>query len=234
MHQHNEAAAAGYAVELAIGGANVVVVTDAGMPGISDPGERVVKAAVESGRAGRGRARPIGLADGAGASGLPTGRFSFEGFLPRRGPGRRQRLEAVAGQDCTAVLYEAPHRVGRTLADLAAVCGPARPVALGRELTKLHEECGGERSARRSSGLVTTSREGSGCWSWAPSPAPRRSGPRPRSSRCLQRHLDDGADRRQAVADAVNRLHVPKRRAYQLALSLTGRAHPEDPGPNRT
>lgn len=234
MHQHNEAAAVGYAVELAIGGACVAVVTDAGMPGVSDPGERVVKAAVESGV-------PVDVVPGPSASltalvasGLPTGRFSFEGFLPRRGQARRQRLEAVAGLDCTAVLYEAPHRVARTLADLATVCGPARPVALGRELTKLHEQWW--------RGTLGDAVE------WVGVDEPRgewvvvlgaESGPPPERSDAeiiavLQRHLDGGADRRQAVTDAVNRLHVPKRRAYQLALSLTGRAHPAGPDPNRT
>ena len=73
-------------------------------------------------------------------SGLPTGRFVFEGFLPRKGSGRTGRLAAVAAEERTTVLYEAPHRVARTLADLAAACGDDRRVAVARELTKLHEE----------------------------------------------------------------------------------------------
>ena len=73
-------------------------------------------------------------------SGLPTDRFVFEGFLPRKGTDRRTRLGALASEPRTAVLYESPRRVAATLADLAAVCGPDRPVAVVRELTKLHEE----------------------------------------------------------------------------------------------
>src|SRR4029453_7444135 len=71
-------------------------------------------------------------------SGLPTGRFVFEGFLPRKGPARAERLAAVAAEQRTAVLYEAPHRLARTLADLVGACGGDRPVVLARELTKLH------------------------------------------------------------------------------------------------
>src|SRR5690606_20105638 len=73
-------------------------------------------------------------------SGLPTGRYAFEGFLPRKGSGRTERLAELAGERRTVVLYEAPHRLARTLADLAGACGADRRVAVGRELTKLHEE----------------------------------------------------------------------------------------------
>src|SRR5690606_25463405 len=83
---------------------------------------------------------PSALVAGLVASGLPTGRFCFEGFLPRKGSGRTERLAALAGERRTIVLYEAPHRLARTLADLAEALGPTRRVALARELTKLHEE----------------------------------------------------------------------------------------------
>lgn len=121
-------------------GERVVVVSDAGMPGISDPGERLVAAASAAGH-------PIEVVPGPSAaitalvgSGLPAGRFVFEGFLPRKGSGRSERLGEIAGEHRTVVLYEAPHRLARTLADLVTACGSDRRVAFGRELTKLHEE----------------------------------------------------------------------------------------------
>src|SRR3954452_19533418 len=111
-------------------GERVAVVTDAGTPGISDPGERLVAAAPAAGI-------DVEVVPGASAaiaalvvSGLPTGRFVFEGFLPRKGSGRTERLQAVAGEHRTIVLYEAPHRLARTLADLAATCGPDRHIVL--------------------------------------------------------------------------------------------------------
>lgn len=118
----------------------VAVVSDAGMPGISDPGERLVAAAVAADHGVEVVPGPSAAITALVGSGLPAGRFVFEGFLPRRGSGRSGRLRELAGERRTAVLYEAPHRIGRTLADLLEVCGPDRVVVLGRELTKLHEE----------------------------------------------------------------------------------------------
>jgi len=122
------------------GGERVVVVSDAGMPGISDPGERLVAAAAASGHRIEVVPGPSAAVTALVGSGLPTGRFVFEGFLPRKGSGRTERLSELAMERRTIVLYEAPHRLQRTLGDLIAVCGVARRVAFGRELTKLHEE----------------------------------------------------------------------------------------------
>jgi len=121
-------------------GADVALVTDAGTPGISDPGESLVAAWI----AEDGAVVPIpgasaALAAIAGA-GIAGPRWSFEGFLPRSGRERRERLARIAGDRRGTVLYEAPGRVEATLADLAAVCGGERPAAIARELTKLHEE----------------------------------------------------------------------------------------------
>ena len=116
------------------------MVTDAGMPGISDPGERLVRAAVDAGHVVEVVPGPSAAVTALVASGLPTGRYAFEGFLPRKGSGRSARLAEVAAERRTTVLYEAPHRLARTLADLAAACGADRRVAVARELTKLHEE----------------------------------------------------------------------------------------------
>jgi 16S rRNA (cytidine1402-2'-O)-methyltransferase len=121
-------------------GEHVVLVSDAGMPGVSDPGERVVAAAVAAGHTVDVVPGPSAALAALVVSGLPAGRFVFEGFLPRKGAGRAERLAAVAAEPRTTVLYEAPHRLARTLADLLATCGPDRRVAVARELTKLHEQ----------------------------------------------------------------------------------------------
>jgi 16S rRNA (cytidine1402-2'-O)-methyltransferase len=118
----------------------VAVITDAGTPAISDPGERLVKAAVAAGHAVHATPGPVAFVVAATISGLPTDRIAFDGFLPRSGAERRERLTEVARERRTTVLYEAPHRLEKTLVDLVSVCGDDRRVALTRELTKMHEE----------------------------------------------------------------------------------------------
>ena len=121
-------------------GRDVAVVSDAGTPGISDPGERLVVAAVEAGHHVSAVPGPAAATMAVTISGFASGRYVYEGFLPRKGRDRSQRLADVAGERRTIVLYEAPHRIKRTLADLLEACGPDRGVAVSRELTKLHEE----------------------------------------------------------------------------------------------
>jgi 16S rRNA (cytidine1402-2'-O)-methyltransferase len=140
VNDHTEESAVVDVVRRLGRGERVAVVTDAGMPGISDPGERLVAAAAAGGFRVEVVPGPSAAVTGLVASGLPTGRFVFEGFLPRKGSGRAERLAELAGERRTIVLYEAPHRLARTLADLAAALGPDRRVVLARELTKLHEE----------------------------------------------------------------------------------------------
>jgi 16S rRNA (cytidine1402-2'-O)-methyltransferase len=202
-------------------GERVAVVTDAGMPGISDPGERLVRAAVEAGH-------PIEVVPGPSAavtalvvSGLPTGRFAFEGFLPRKGSGRTSRLRELLGEPRTIVLYEAPHRLARTLADLAGALGDDRQVSIGRELTKLHEE--------HWRGTLAEARR------WAEAHEPRgelvlvvEGAPPPAAvdveqiGAALSAALSDGASARDAAAAVARDLGVPKRRAYELAVQLRG------------
>jgi 16S rRNA (cytidine1402-2'-O)-methyltransferase len=121
-------------------GATVSVITDAGTPAISDPGERLVKAAIAAGYSVHSTPGPVAFVMAAAMSGLPTARIAFDGFLPRSGAERRERLTEVARERRTTVLYEAPHRLERTLSDLAEVCGGDRLVVLAREMTKLHED----------------------------------------------------------------------------------------------
>ena len=128
-------------VERAANGATIAVVSDAGLPGLADPGAVLIRLAHEAGVPVVVVPGPFAGAVAAVASGLldGSGRFSFEGFLPRRGRDRAERIASLAGEDRPVVVYEAPHRVRRTVTDLAEVCGADRRVALCRELTKLHE-----------------------------------------------------------------------------------------------
>jgi 16S rRNA (cytidine1402-2'-O)-methyltransferase len=220
MHQHNEAAASEEAVRLASGGALVAVVSDAGMPGISDPGERVVRAAHEAGIAVEVVPGPSALLAALVASGLPGARFCFEGFLPRKGRARSDRLGEIASRDCTSVIFEAPHRVARTLGDLVSACGPDRAVAVGRELTKLHEEVWTGRLAEAVEWVGATPPRGE--WVLVVGPAAVEVAP-PGEAEILaavQARLAASADRRQAVAEVARDLRIPKREVYRLALRL--------------
>ncbi|MGH9301099.1 MAG: 16S rRNA (cytidine(1402)-2'-O)-methyltransferase, partial [Acidimicrobiales bacterium] len=140
LHEHNEVAQSQRVLGLARAGRQVGVVSDAGMPGISDPGQRLVQAAREEGIDVTVIPGPSAVLAGLVASGLPTDRFVFDGFLPRKGAARARALAELAGQPRTTVIFEAPHRIGTTLSDLGAACGAHRRVCVARELTKMFEE----------------------------------------------------------------------------------------------
>ncbi|MEZ5215563.1 MAG: SAM-dependent methyltransferase [Ilumatobacteraceae bacterium] len=165
------------------GGATVALVSDAGSPGISDPGERLVAAAVDAGVLVTAVPGPAAAVMAVSISGLPTGRWVFEGFLPRSGAARKSRLAEVAAERRTTVLYEAPHRLIRSIDELRAACGGDRRIVLARELTKLHEEVCEARSTRPSSGARRSIPRVSTCSSWParpprPLPTTTPSGPR--------------------------------------------------------
>ncbi len=140
LHAHNESQRTGELVAACASGETVAVVSDAGTPLVSDPGARVVAAAIEAGIEVRAVPGPSAALAALVVSGLTADRWRFEGFLPRKGPERRARLAALAATEETSVCYESPHRVAATLADLAEACGADRRVAVARELTKVHEE----------------------------------------------------------------------------------------------
>ncbi|WP_375491868.1 16S rRNA (cytidine(1402)-2'-O)-methyltransferase [uncultured Jatrophihabitans sp.] len=121
-------------------GEDVLVVTDAGMPSVSDPGYRLVAAAVDAGLDVTCLPGPSAVTTALAVSGLPVDRFCFEGFLPRKAGARRRALEALIDEPRTAVLFEAPHRIAATLADCVAVLGADRRACVCRELTKTHEQ----------------------------------------------------------------------------------------------
>jgi 16S rRNA (cytidine1402-2'-O)-methyltransferase len=139
-HEHNEASRTPELVERLRAGDRVVVVTDAGMPSVSDPGYRLVAAAVEAGVHVTCVPGPSAVLMALAVSGLPVDRFCFEGFLSRKGGERARALEALADERRTMVFFEAPHRIEASLRAMAAAFGPERPAAVCRELTKTYEE----------------------------------------------------------------------------------------------
>jgi 16S rRNA (cytidine1402-2'-O)-methyltransferase len=206
-------------------GERVVVVTDAGTPGISDPGERLVRAAASEGLAVEVVPGPSAAVAGLVASGLPTGRFVFEGFLPRKGSGRSERLRDLAVERRTVVLYEAPHRLARTLTDLAEVFGGERRVAIGRELTKLHEEVRRSTLAEAAAWAAASPPAGELVVVIGGAPEPAAADPESVEA-AVRDALAGGASARDAAAEVAERLGVPKRQAYDLAVALSRAERP--------
>ena len=139
-HRHNCGTAGPAILRRIQEGERCALVTDAGTPAISDPGEDLVALCAAHGVEVESIPGPCALTVALSVSGLPTGRFTFEGFLPQNKKNRRAQLDSLEAEERTMVFYEAPHKLRATLDDLAAVFGPDRPLAVCRELTKLHEE----------------------------------------------------------------------------------------------
>lgn len=139
FHAHNEHGKAARLVERMRAGETVALVTDAGTPGVSDPGFLLVREALAAGVRVEALPGATAFVPALVASGLPTDRFVYEGFLPQK-KGRQTRLRALVGEPRTMVLYESPHRLARLLIELTEHLGSERPAAVARELTKLHEE----------------------------------------------------------------------------------------------
>jgi 16S rRNA (cytidine1402-2'-O)-methyltransferase len=200
-------------------GERVAVVTDAGTPGISDPGERLVAAATAEGI-------DVEVIPGASAaiaalvvSGLPTGRFVFEGFLPRKGSGRTERVDALRAELRTAILYEAPHRVRQTVAELADALGPLRRLAIVRELTKLHEEVW--RGTLGAAVEHLAEREPRGEYVLVLGGAAPPAEPSTEDvTDALRSRLAAGEDKKTATAEVAKELRVPKRTVYEIATRL--------------
>ena len=139
-HEHNEASRAAELVEKLAAGVRIAVVSDAGMPGISDPGFRLLSLAIERGISVVPIPGPAAFVSALVASGLPVEPLTFRGFLPPKSGARRRTLEKIRDSKQTEIFYEAPHRITGTLEDAVAVLGMGRRVVVARELTKIHEE----------------------------------------------------------------------------------------------
>lgn len=139
-HRHNTESGGQVIVNRILAGETCALITDAGMPAISDPGEELVMQCVKMGIPVVAIPGPCALVTALAVSGQPTGRFTFEGFLPMNKKNRRAHLDGLRGEERTMIFYEAPHKLTATLRDLAEVFGEGRPISLCRELSKLHEE----------------------------------------------------------------------------------------------
>ncbi|WP_428266315.1 16S rRNA (cytidine(1402)-2'-O)-methyltransferase [Haliangium sp.] len=221
MFEGNEAARSQALVAELCAGRAVAVISEAGMPGISDPGERLVRAAVERGLRVEAIPGPVAAVTALVASGLPTARFLFLGFPPREAGARRELFGGLRRESATLVLYEAPDRVAQTLRDLGEAFGPERPAVLGRELTKRYEELVraplGELAERYREqpprGECTLVVQG------APADAGQALSDDDIAAR-MRELLDQGLGPRDAAARLVVVTGKPRRQLYQLALSL--------------
>jgi 16S rRNA (cytidine1402-2'-O)-methyltransferase len=223
VHEHNEAHEAARIVDEVRAGKLVAYATDAGMPGVSDPGALIVAACRDAGLPVEVVPGPSAALTALALSGFAADRFVFEGFLPRKGQPRSERLGAIGTEARTVVLFEAPNRVAATLADLAGSCGDDRPVCIARELTKRFEETwsGGLADAaalaragepRGEHVIVIAGRVGI---------APEMSADSLEAA--VSEALARGLSARDAAAEVAALHDVPKRRAYELAVSLRKR-----------
>ena len=204
LHEHNERARVDEVLALIEGGAHVALVTDAGTPLISDPGLALVRACSEAGMTVVPIPGASAVLAALVASGLASDRVAFDGFLPRRGGSRTARLEELADEPRTVVLFLSPHRAAEDLADLAAACGDTRPAALCRELTKLHEEI-------RRGTLATLRQRGR----WGPRRAHARHRRRTRAGATGRRRCDGDRSRRRT--DRCGGVHARRRGAGRRA-----------------
>lgn len=212
----NESARTPVLLEALLAGERVLLVTDAGMPSVSDPGYRLVAAAVEHDVLVTAVPGPSAVLTALAVSGLPVDRFCFEGFLPRKAGERSRRLAALAKEERTMVFFEAPHRTEAALAAMADALGGDRPAAVCRELTKTHEEVRrgslAELAAWAADGIrgeVTIVVAGA-----APS---AEVGSDPDSLRAAVADLEgEGVSRKEAIVEVARRAGVPKREVYNL------------------
>lgn len=221
VHAHNEQTAAARLVEELRAGVNAAYVSDAGTPGISDPGERLVRACLDADIEVDAVPGPSALVTALVLSGLPTDRFVFEGFLPRKGGARAARLEGLADDNRTTVVFEAPSRIAATVAELADVCGPDRRVAIARELTKLHQEVWRGSLGEARAHVAETEPRGEHVLVIAPAAVVDV------DDATVAAAVDDAQQRglsaRDAAGEVAADLGVGRRRAYEMALKRRSR-----------
>lgn len=223
-HEYNKYEKGRALVRRMLDGEHVVLITDAGTPGISDPGEELVQMAWESGITVTSVPGPAAVITALIISGLPTRRFAFEAFLPHDKKERRQVLEELQTETRTIVLYEAPHRLRKTLQELAEALGGERRISLCRELTKIHEtvlrttigaavECYREEEPRGEYVLVIAGKpaeelKSEAAAQWENMPLPEH----------MQLYTDKGMSRKEAMKQVAADRGVPKREIYQALL----------------
>jgi 16S rRNA (cytidine1402-2'-O)-methyltransferase len=219
-NDHTEHDAAGVMLGALASGAVVAVITDAGSPGVSDPGERLVRAAIEAGHPVHAVPGPAAFVMAATVSGLPTARIAFDGFLPRSGAERRNALTETARERRTTVLYEAPHRLARTLEDLRGACGGARRVALARELTKMHENVWRGTLDEACAHVASVEPRGEYAVVIEPAAAADADVTDDAIADELRARISAGVSRRDAVDEVTTALGVPRKRVYGISVGL--------------
>lgn len=197
----------------------VAVISDAGTPAISDPGQRLVAAAAQAGFPIYATPGPVAFVVAAAISGLPTERIAFDGFLPRSGAERRERLTEVARERRTLVLYEAPHRLVKTITDLRDVCGPDRTIVLARELTKLHEDIWRGTLSDAVHHALAVEPRGEYALVLAPYVSDTVDVSDADILSELQQRTSRGLSKRDAIDEVTAALGVPRKRVYALATS---------------
>ncbi|MEJ6480167.1 16S rRNA (cytidine(1402)-2'-O)-methyltransferase [Nostoc punctiforme UO1] len=219
-HEHNRTSRIPELLEHLVNNKAIALVSDAGMPGISDPGYELVKACIEAGIS----VVPIPGASAAitalSASGLPTDRFVFEGFLPAKTQQRQEHLESLQTESRTLIFYESPHRLRDTLQDLAQVWGSDRQIVLGRELTKLYEEFWRGTIAEAIAHYSQREPQGEYTLVVAGIPASQPQLTEEELKAELKILISQGISRSQASRQLAKFTSLPRRQLYQLALSL--------------
>ncbi len=219
INEHTEYDAREEIVSLVASGSNVALITDAGTPGISDPGERLVVAVINAGGVVTAVPGASALTMALVISGLPTSRFVFEGFLPRSGADRTERLAMATTESRTTVFYEAPHRLVKTLSDLTTACGAMRGVVLARELTKLHEEIW--RGTLQDANMLVAKTEPRGEYVIILEPAKPPAPPTDEELlAAIRAEIAKGVSRKDSAARVSARFGVAKRTVYELALQV--------------
>lgn len=217
-HEGNERRQASGLFERIVAGETVVLVSDAGMPGLSDPGYRLVKLCADAGVTVEVVPGPSAAIAALAISGLPPGRFTFEGFFPRKKGDRRRRIEDLVTDARTMIVYESPHRIEETLEDLVDLLGE-RPAALARELTKMHEEV---RRGTLGELLAGVRKEpprgeivlliGGAVHEHKPVPAPAE------LAQMVRAMMEDGTDRKEAMHTVAREAGVPKRVVFDALV----------------
>jgi 16S rRNA (cytidine1402-2'-O)-methyltransferase len=221
LHAHNEAERLPQVLDELADGRVVALVSDAGTPAISDPGERLVAAVVEAGFRVSVVPGPSAVLAAIVMSGMGLGRWRFEGFVPRKGGERRGRLADIASAPCPSVVYESPPRLLGTLRDLAEACGPDRRVAVCREMTKIHEEVRRSTLADAAAHFAETAARGELVVVVDGAGEAARSAPQARQeelSAAVEGLVGSGQSRRDAVRQVAAELGVRKSVVYDAAL----------------
>ena len=220
-YEHNKAFKGNVILDRILARETCALVSDAGSPAISDPGEDLVKQCAEAGITVCAIPGPCAVITALSISGQATGRFCFEGFLSTAKKSRREHLESLTGETRTMVFYEAPHKLLNTLEDMAAVFGADRPVSLCRELTKLHEEVIRTTLGQAAAKYAETPPKGEFVLVVAGAPVcEKKTATSEDAAELVARLMEQGLSRKDAVRQAAAELDLPKNVVYEAALTI--------------